>query len=129
MRIATAGRLSMGILYVVAGAGHFLVTRTYVRIMPDYLPAQRELVLLSGAAEIAGGVGLFVTATRRAAASGIILLLMAVFPANLWMVEHPDRFPGIPVWLLWSRLPLQLLLIWWAWQYAKPQRPPLPLNR
>jgi uncharacterized membrane protein len=118
----------MGILYVVAGAGHFLVTRAYFRIMPDYLPAQRELVLLSGAAEIAGGLGLLVPETRRPAAWGIVVLLIAIFPANLWMVQHPDRYPSIPLWFLWLRVPIQLPLIWWAWQYTKPQRTPLRLN-
>lgn len=117
------GRIVMGVLYIAAGAGHFLVTRAYLRIMPDYLPAHRELVLLSGAAEIAGGLGLFFPPTRRAASWGIILLLIAVFPANLWMAHHPDRFPTVPLWILWLRLPLQLPLLWWAWQYAKPEPP------
>jgi uncharacterized membrane protein len=118
----------MGVLYVVAGVGHFVVTRAYVSIMPDYLPAHRELVLLSGAAEIAGGLGLFLPPTRRAAAWGIVLLLIAVFPAHIWMVEHADRFPGIPLWILWLRLPLQLPLIWWAWQYTRPEGAPLRLG-
>ncbi len=119
------GRTVMAVFYIAAGAGHFLVTRAYVRIMPDYLPAHRELVLLSGAAEIAGGVGLLIPQTRRAAAWGIILLLIAVFPANLWMVQHADRYPNIPIWALWLRLPLQLPLLWWAWQYTRPEAPAL----
>ncbi len=127
-RTMSPGRLVMGVLYVLAGVGHFVVTRAYVRIMPNYLPAHRELVLLSGAAEIAGGLGLLVPSTRRAAAWGIVLLLIAVFPANLWMVEHPDRFSSIPLWVLWIRLPLQLPLIWWAWQYTRPQAMPLRLG-
>ena len=122
------GRVAMGVLYVVAGAGHFIVTRAYVHIMPDYLPAHRELVLLSGAAEIAGGLGVMIRPTRRTAAWGIILLLIAVFPANLWMAQHPERFPTIPLWVLWLRLPLQLPLLWWAWQYGKPEPTPPRLN-
>jgi len=113
------GRIVMAVLYIAAGAGHFIVTRAYVRIMPDYCPAHRELVLLSGAAEIAGGLGLLVPPTRRTAAWGIILLLIAVFPANLWMAQHPGLFPNIPLWVLCLRLPLQLPLLWWAWQYTK----------
>jgi uncharacterized membrane protein len=111
----------MGLLYVVAGVGHFVVTRAYVRIMPSYLPAHRELVFISGAAEIAGGIGLLIPQTRRSAAWGIILLLIAVWPANLWMVKHPNLFPTVPLWALWLRLPLQLPLIWWAWQYTRPE--------
>ncbi len=90
------GRALMAVVYVTAGAGHFIVTRAYVRIMPDYLPAHRELVLISGAAEIAGGLGLFFPPTRRAAAYGIILLLIAVLPANLWMAQHPRALPRYP---------------------------------
>jgi uncharacterized membrane protein len=122
------GRAGLAVLYVAAGACHFIVTRAYVRIMPDYLPAHRELVLLSGAAEIAAGVGLLMPQTRRTAAWGIILLLIAVFPANLWMAQHPEHFPSIPLWVLWLRLPLQLPLLWWAWQYTKPEATPLRLE-
>jgi uncharacterized membrane protein len=118
----------MAVVYVTAGAGHFIVTRAYVRSMPEYLPAHRELVLISGAAEIAGGLGLFFPPTRRAAAYGIILLLIAVLPANLWMAQHPERFPGIPPWALWLRVPLQLPLLWWAWQYARRETKPLHLQ-
>ena len=113
------GRLLMGTLYLVAGAGHFAATRIYMGIMPDYLPAHRELVLLSGAAEMAGGLGVLLQPTRRVSAWGLVLLLLAVMPANLWMAQHPERYPGIPVWLLWARLPLQLPLIWWAWLYTR----------
>jgi len=122
------GRVLMAGLYVAAGVGHFIVTRVYVQIVPDYLPAHHEIVLLSGAAEIAGGIGVLYPPTRRAAAWGIILLLIAVFPANLWMAQHPERFPNLPLWILWLRLPLQLPLIWWAWQYTKPEATPLSLE-
>jgi len=84
-------RILMGTLYIVAGVGHFIATRRYESIMPDYLPAHRELVLISGAAEIAGGAGLLVPQTRRTAAWGIVILLIAVMPANLWMAQHPER--------------------------------------
>jgi uncharacterized membrane protein len=111
----------MGLVYVAAGFGHFFFTASYMRIMPGYLPAHRALVLLSGAAEIAGGTGVLVHATRRYAAWGIVFLLIAVFPANLWMAQHPQLFPGIPLWALWLRLPLQLPLIGWAWRYTRQE--------
>jgi len=113
------GRVVMGALYVVAGVGHFAITRVYMGIMPDYLPAHRELVLVSGVAEVAGGLGVLLPATRRVAAWGIIALLLAVMPANVWMVQHPERWPGIPVWALWVRLPLQGVLVAWAWVYTR----------
>jgi uncharacterized membrane protein len=112
------GRVVMGVLYVVAGTAHIVLTRTYEGIVPDYLPAHRALVLVSGAAEIAGGVGVLVPLTRRAAAWGIVVLLICVMPANVWMVQHPALYPGVPLWAMWVRLPLQLALIWWAWRYT-----------
>lgn len=116
MRVA---RTIMGVFYVLAGVAHFLNTRRYESVMPDYLPAHHELVLISGAAEIAGGLGVLISQTRRAAAYGLIILLIVVMPANVWMVQHPERYPSIPQWLLWVRLPLQLPLIWWAWLYSR----------
>jgi len=116
MRVA---RALMGGLYVVAGVGHFVVTRAYERVMPGYLPAHHALVLVSGAAEIAGGIGVLVPRTRRAAAWGIVLLLLAVWPANVWMAQHPWLMPGVPAWALWVRVPLQVGLVGWAWRYTR----------
>jgi uncharacterized membrane protein len=109
----------MGVFYVAAGAAHFVVTQLYMRAMPGYLPAPRALVLVSGVAEIAGGIGVIIPATRRAAAWGLVLLLVAVMPANLWMAQHPENFAEIPQWFFWARLPLQAPLIWWAWRFTR----------
>lgn len=100
---------------------HFRAPRAYERIMPPYLPLRRELVLLSGALEIAGGLGLLPDRTRRAAGIGLILLLVAVWPANLQMLSDA-RKAGKPGWwvvLLWARLPLQVLLMVWVWRAAQ----------
>lgn len=113
-------RLSLGLLsglFIVAGLLHFLFPEAYVRIVPPQLPFPRTLVLVSGAAEVLGGVGLLIPRTRRVAAAGLIILLVAVFPANLQMLLDA-RSAGVPVaseLLLWLRLPLQLLLIAWVW--------------
>ncbi|MEO7030030.1 MAG: MauE/DoxX family redox-associated membrane protein [Acidobacteriaceae bacterium] len=116
------GRVLMSVMYVAAGLGHFVATRVYERIMPDYLPAHHQLVLISGAAEIAGGLGVLVPRTRRAAAWGLVVLLVVVMPANIWMVQHSERYADVPLWVLWVRLPLQLPLIWWAWMYTRVER-------
>jgi uncharacterized membrane protein len=115
------GRVVMGLVYVAAGVNHFRSTRMYESIMPDYLPAHHALVVLSGVAEIVGGLGVMIPQTRRAAAWGLVGMLVAVMPANVWMVQHPERYPGIPVWALWVRLPLQGVLVWWAWRYTRAE--------
>jgi uncharacterized membrane protein len=109
-------RLLAGPAFVAAGALHFTHTRVYVRIMPPYVPAHREMVLLSGAAEIAGGLALLHPRTRRAGGWWLIATLLAVFPANVHMALHPEQFPGIPGGraALWARLPFQGAFIAWV---------------
>ncbi|HEX5726557.1 MAG TPA: hypothetical protein VFX98_13870 [Longimicrobiaceae bacterium] len=119
-----ASRTLLAAIFVVAGVLHFAIPGAYERIMPPYLPLHRALVLMSGALEIAGGVGLLVERTRRAAGVGLAALLLAVWPANLQMVLNA-RAAGAPAWweaLLWARLPAQLLLVAWAWRVSRPAR-------
>lgn len=108
----------MGVLYIVAGVMHFVFPAPYLKIMPKILPYPLGLVYLSGLAEILCGVGLFFDQTRIPAAWATIALLIAIFPANINMALHPDQF-NISPWLLYLRLPLQIVLIWWAHQYTK----------
>jgi uncharacterized membrane protein len=107
--------------FVVTGALHFVWPDAFARAVPDYLPAHHELVYASGIAEILGGLSLIPHGTRRAAGWSLVGLLVAVFPANVWMAQHPERFnlPGGRATLL-ARLPLQLVLI--AWVRAASQR-------
>jgi len=112
----------LSVAFIAAGTLHFLRPEYYEQIMPGYLPAHRELVLISGAAEIAGGVGVAFSRTRRAAGIWLIALLVLVFPANLNMALEPERFRSIAPILLWARLPLQGLLIWWAYRATRPRR-------
>jgi uncharacterized membrane protein len=104
----------LSVFFLTAGALHFMRPETYEQIVPGYLPAHRELVLLSGAAEIAGAVAVVLPRTRRPAGCWLAAVLLAVFPANVQMALHPDRHPAIPAVLLWLRLPLQPLLVLWA---------------
>jgi uncharacterized membrane protein len=116
-------RWLLAALFVIAGAMHFILPSAYERILPPFLPqlflAHRFAVIaLTGVAEIAGGLGLLWEPTRRAAAISLALLLIAVFPANLWMATSNTQ-SGVAQWALWLRLPLQLPLIWWALLYAR----------
>jgi uncharacterized membrane protein len=100
------------------GAMHFITPRYYVSIMPDYVPRHRELVAASGVAEMAGGAGILFDRTRVPGAWWMIATLVAVFPANVHMALHPERYKRIPRWALYARLPLQGLFIWDVWRTA-----------
>jgi uncharacterized membrane protein len=107
---------SFGRFFVVAGIMHFVVPKAYEAIMPDYLPKHRELVYASGVAEIVGGAAVLNSRTRRFGSAFSIATLLAVFPANLHMAMHHDRYKNLPggrIALL-CRLPVQLLFIAWA---------------
>lgn len=122
-------RLLLAALFIAAGTLHFARPDFYVRIMPPWLPYHVELVYLSGAFEIGLGLLLLFPNTTRLAAWGLIALLIAVFPANLHMALNPDLFPLFPAWLLYLRLPLQGLLIWWASGFTRAAFNPSPENR
>lgn len=118
---AALSRRLLAAVFVAAGILHFLRPASYVGIMPPWLPAPLFLVYLSGALEAAGGLGLLHPATRRAAGWGLVLLLLAVWPANFQMLLNA-RAAGAGATeeaLLWLRLPLQLLLIFWVWRAAE----------
>ncbi|MET0752904.1 MAG: DoxX family membrane protein [Pyrinomonadaceae bacterium] len=105
--------------FVFAGVNHFLNTDFYMRMMPPYLPANLFLVEFSGVCEIVLGALLLIPKFTRLAAFGIIALLIAVSPANIYMAQHPELFPEFSVIALYLRLPLQLVLIAWASWYTK----------
>jgi uncharacterized membrane protein len=111
-------RALLGLTFIGTGLLHFAKPRMYAAIMPRYLPAHRELVYASGVAEIAGGVGVLHPRTRRAAGWWLIATLVAIFPANVEMAMNAGRFKQFPPAALWARLPLQGVLIAWAWLTA-----------
>jgi uncharacterized membrane protein len=107
---------------VFIGVQHFLQPDTFAAMIPAFLPAKLALVYISGVAEIAGGLGLLLPATRRAAAWGLILLYLAVFPANINMaINHlPLGDKPVPEWALWARLPFQAVFIALAYWFTRP---------
>ena len=111
-------RALLGGFFITAGVLHFVRPRMYEAIMPRYLPAHRELVYASGVAEIAGGLGVLHSRTARPAGWWLIATLVAIFPANVEMALHAERFRRVPEPLLWARLPLQGLLIAWVFKTA-----------
>lgn len=105
--------------FIVGGVLHFVNPKLYLSIMPPYLPWHLSLVYVSGVAEIILGLALLFPATQVFAAWGLILLLVAVFPANLHMALNAEQFSQISVWVLWLRLPLQGVLIAVAWWFTR----------
>ena len=116
----------MGPAYVIAGLLHFVVPGLYAQIIPPFLPAPLALVYLSGVAEVAVGLGLLWPRTRQQAAWATIALLVAIFPANVYMATSGVVVTGMPgggdpsELVRWGRLPLQGVLILWAYWYTEP---------
>ncbi len=115
--LKSAGLYVMAALYIAAGVNHFLHTSMYASIMPPWLPRQKFLIYASGVFEILLGIFLMPLQTRRFAVYSIIALLIAVFPANIQMSINYYRSHNPYLWLTIVRLPLQFLLIWWAYIY------------
>ena len=110
-----------GILFALAGANHFAHTDFYVGIMPPYQPWHTALVYASGVAEVMLGILLLSRRFERVAAWGMIALIVAVTPANVHMAMHADLYPQYSSTALWLRLPLQAVLIAWAFWYTRPR--------
>jgi uncharacterized membrane protein len=112
----------MALFYILAGVNHFRVPQFYVVIMPPVLPAHLALVLISGVAEIACGIGLLIPRTRVLAAWATIALLVAVYPANIHVALNDvpmfGQEQGMGIWN-WVRLPFQFVLMAWAWWYTR----------
>lgn len=107
----TLGNGILGIIFIGVGVLHFVSPKFFLAIMPPYLPLHRELVYLSGFFEIVGGIGVMIPRYRKWAGIGLIALLFAVYPANIYMAMNPEKFSSIPKWGLYARLPLQFVII------------------
>lgn len=120
----TRSQMGLAGLFTTAGVLHFLIPRRYEAMMPPSFPAHRESVIVSGVAEIVGGVAVASPRSRRFARWWLLALLGAIFPANVHMAVHPEQVRGldldrIPRWALWARLPLQPLAMLWVWRATR----------
>jgi uncharacterized membrane protein len=122
-------RLSQRLLagfFLFAGTMHFVRPKYYEAIVPPASPVPpREAVVVSGIAEIAGGLAVIPEGSRSLARWWLIALLAAVFPANVYMAVKPEEIRGldqdrVKPWMLWARLPLQPLMMWWVWRATAP---------
>jgi uncharacterized membrane protein len=106
--------------FIMAGLNHFINPVFYLKIMPPFLPSHILLVYLSGFFEMALGGMILISALTHVAAWGLIVLLIAIFPANIHMAINPQLYPEINPVVLWLRLPLQAVFIAWAYWFARP---------
>lgn len=118
-KLSVVFRYLLSLLFVFAGVMHFVSPQFFVKIVPPMLPYPFELVLISGLFEVLLGILLLFKSTRKLARVGLTLLLLAVFPANIYMAFNNQLFPSLPSALLWARLPLQLGLIAWVWSSTR----------
>jgi uncharacterized membrane protein len=110
-------RFGTAIFWVVAGTMHFVIPRQYQSIVPPAIAKwKREVVVVSGVAEIAGGVAVLPQRTRRRARWWLLATLAAVYPANIHMAVNSKEFPRISPAALWARLPVQFLFAWMTWR-------------
>lgn len=116
----SVSRKLLGAFFIGSGVNHFVSPRFYRAIVPPQLADDaKRLVEVSGVAEVLGGVGVLVGPTKRVSGVALIALLAAVFPANLYMAREPEHFSRVPRWALYARLPLQPLMMWWAWRATR----------
>ena len=107
----------MACIYILAGIMHFIYPAMYQRIIPSWIPHRMVMVYLSGVLEIVFGAALFFPGTTRPALFGIIILLVLFLPVHTHMLRNENAAMGIPTWVLLLRIPLQGLLIYWAYVY------------
>ncbi len=118
-----AGLAFVFLWFFGGGIGHFVFADFFANIVPPYVPNPMAMVYVSGVFEILGALGLLVAATRRWAGWGLILLTLAVTPANVHMWLHPQQFPEMPYWALSLRLVIQVLLLICIWWSTRPEPP------
>ena len=104
--------------FIFAGYYHFKKPKFFLRIIPPFLPLKEWINWITGVAEIILGTLLLFPDTRSQAAWGVMVLLVAIFPANVYHLIAKGAGMKVPIWALWLRLPLQGVLIWWAYQYT-----------
>jgi len=110
----------LSLFFIYFGIDHFINPEFYLSIMPPAFPLHAEAVYISGFFEILGGISVLIAPLRKIAGWGLVALLICVYPANIYMAITPEAFPEISIGLLYFRLPLQFLFIYWAYSATRP---------
>ncbi|MFT6247033.1 MAG: putative membrane protein [Cognaticolwellia sp.] len=114
--------LVIALFFLTGGIAHFVIADFFIKAMPDYLGYHKELVLISGVLEILGAIGILIPQTRLLVGYGVIALIIAIYPANIHMALHPEKYTNISTLLLYIRLPCQFLFVWFVWWAIAPER-------
>ena len=120
LALSFIGRASMAVMLIVTGISHFTNAEPMVAMMPDFIPAKRELVYFTGVCELLAVAGLLWDRTARLASILLIIFFVLVLPANIAGSLKSVQFGGMeygPLYLLF-RVPLQIFFIWWVWFFG-----------
>ena len=118
--LSLIGRISMAVMLIVTGVSHFTYTQQMVDMMPDFMPAKREMIYFTGVCELLAVIGLLWSRTARLASILLIIFFVLVLPANVVGSLKPVQLGGMeygPFYLLF-RIPLQIFFIWWVWYFG-----------
>jgi len=118
-KIKTLSIIIMALFYIMAGTNHFINPDWYVRIVPPILPFKTAIVYISGILEIILGTLLIFPKTRFIASWGLILLLVAVYPANIYVALTNGEVMDTTPLIAWGRLPFQFVFIGLAYWHSK----------
>lgn len=114
--------LLIALFFFAGGVAHFVMADAFITAMPGYVGYHKELVFISGVFEILGAIGILLPQTRLISAYGLMALIVAVYPANINMALNAGNYKGIPELLLYIRLPLQFLFLWFVWWSVSAER-------
>ena len=128
MITSQVSRAILSVFFIAAGVAHFVKPSLYLTMMPPWIPFPLAAIYVSGVFEILFGALVLPGKTRKLAGWGLIAVLAAVFPANIYVALHPEIFSGIPAWGTWARLPFQAVFMFWVWKAAISSEP-LELRR
>ena len=112
--------LGLAAFFINVGIDHFINPDFYLSIMPPAFPLHLEAVYISGLFEVLGGLGVLIPRLRKFSGWGLIALLIAVYPANIYMALTPEAFPDVPLYTLYIRLVFQFIFFYWAYLVTRP---------
>ena len=112
--------LGLAVFFINVGIDHFINPDFYLSIMPPAFPLHLEAVYISGLFEVLGGLGVLIPRLRKFSGWGLIALLIAVYPANIYMALTPEAFPDVPLYTLYIRLVFQFIFFYWAYLVTRP---------